>query len=87
MIRVIAPAWDDGASRAPRPRRGGVPACSARGLVRDPTRLAAPALANQRARPSPLGMEAGAPEALPRAYQFRRWPREEERESESPDFG
>lgn len=44
------------------------------------SRLAALELVNQMVA-NHLGMEAGAPEAIPQTLQFKRWPREEERGS------
>ena len=50
------------------------------------SRLAALTLVNQMAA-SHLGIEAGAPEAIPQTLQFRRWPKEEERRSKFSDSG
>jgi hypothetical protein len=58
------------------------------GAVRDPFRLAAPALANHAARPGRAGMEAGASQRPSRpTYQSTGGLGKENGGSESPDSG
>ena len=83
-IRVATLLWAGEASRvassAPMWRLG----VQCEGSVRDPIRIAAPALVNLAARPGCLGMEAGAPERLTVDASVLRWHREEEQRESIP---
>ena len=57
------------------------------GSVRDPIRLAALVLVNLVARPGHLGMEAGAPDALPGINQSCGGSRKKNSGSKSPGSG